>query len=337
MRNSFRQYFKPTIADLRDLWEHGLFSFDASVLLSIYGYSSETRQELVNFVENNAPRVRLPHQFGLEYARNRGGVIVKQVNKYLKVEKELKEIKENDIAPKRDHPYLTKKSLKAYQAIQEELARSRKAIEKLIGSDPYAEKLLSVFDGKIGACPTEEELSHLHLEAKARYEKKTPPGFSDLKRKEVPDAYGDYIAWHQLMQIAKAEKQDFILVVDDLKDDWWYIERERTVGPRPELLAEFAHETEQRVYMYTSESFLRAAREFTSADIGDEVIEEVTLRLASERETQRGASLKSTPVETAPVALEKAPGTTENKNSSPKKTSSAARGSEKIKLDSKID
>ena len=330
MRNAFRQYFKPTNADLRDLWEHGLFSFDASVLLSIYGYSGETRQELVNFVEKNALRVRLPHQFGLEYARNRGTVIVKQVNKYLKVEKELREIKDNDIAPKRDHPYLTKKSMKAYQAIQDELAKSRKAIEKLIGSDPYAEKLLAVFDGRVGSCPTPEELSQHHSEAKNRYDKKIPPGFSDLKKKDVPDAYGDYIAWHQLMQIAKAEKQDFILVVDDLKDDWWYIERERTVGPRPELLAEFARETEQHVYMYTSESFLRAAREFTSAEIGDEVIEEVTLRLASERETQRGADLKSVPTDAAPASVEKATGSPVDKTGAPKKTSSGAGVAKKL-------
>jgi PIN like domain len=337
MRNAFRQYFKPTNSDLRDLWEHGLFSFDASVLLSIYGYSGETRQELVNFVEKNALRVRLPHQFGLEYARNRGSVIVKQVNKYLKVEKELKEIKDNDIAPKRDHPYLTKKSLRAYQAIQDELAKSRKAIEKLIGSDPYAERLLGVFDGRVGDCPTSEELSQLHSEAKNRYERKIPPGFSDLKKKDVPDAYGDYIAWHQLMQIAKAEKQDFILVVDDLKDDWWYIERERTVGPRPELLAEFAREAQQHVYMYTSESFLRAAREYTSADIGDEVIEEVTLRLASERATQRGAVVKSVPTEAASASVENASGAPRDKTDSPKKTSPGTRGGDKIKLRPKID
>jgi hypothetical protein len=150
MRQIFRQYFRPTKDELNELWQHGLFSFDASVLLNIYGYSTETREELVGFVEKNAPRVRLPHQFGLEYARNRSSVIVKQVNNYLKVEDALRKIRDNDIAPKYNHPYLSKNSTRAYQAILNELEKSRKAMEKLIGSDQYAEKMFGVFDGRVG-------------------------------------------------------------------------------------------------------------------------------------------------------------------------------------------
>lgn len=322
MRAVFRQYFKPTSSELRELWDRGLFSFDASVLLSIYGYSSETRQELVHFLENNATRVRLPHQFGLEYARNRSGVIVKQVNKYLSVEKQLRDIKDNEIGRKSDHPYLTKKSLKSYQAIQDELAKSRKAIEKLIGSDPYAERLLAAFEGRVGEVPSQESLSRLHALAKIRYDQRVPPGFADLKKKEIPDAYGDCIAWFQLIEIAKSEQKDIILVIDDQKEDWWQKDRDRTVGPRPELLEEFARTTERRIHMYTSEGFLRAAKEFTSVEIRDDVIEEVTLRLASERETRRGADFK-------PVAADAAAAHTEKKSdgkvSELKKTSPSLR------------
>ena len=82
MRSTFRQYFRPTRDELIELWQHGLFSFDASVLLNVYGYSKETREELVTFFENNADRVRLPHQFGLEYSRNRSKVIDKQVHNW---------------------------------------------------------------------------------------------------------------------------------------------------------------------------------------------------------------------------------------------------------------
>jgi hypothetical protein len=297
MRKVFHQYFKPTETELRELWDHGLFSFDASVLLNVYGYSSETRDKLVDFIQRNAHRVRLPYQFGLEYARNRSSVIVKQVNNYNRVEKALREIRDTDIAPKREHPYLNKKSLKAYEQIQKELEQNRKTMEKLISSDPYAEKLMAMLEGRIGACPTTEEIAQLHAEARERYEKGTPPGFEDLKNKEVPDAYGDYIGWQQLMQIAKAEKVSIILVNDDQKADWWYIERDRTIGPRPELLEEFTRVTNQQFHMYTSESFLRAAKQFTTADIREEVIEEVTMRLASQRESQLGTGLKSIPPE----------------------------------------
>src|SRR5208283_463977 len=134
--------------------------------------------------EQNDTRVRLPHQFGLEYARNRVSVIVKQVSKYLKVEDSLRQIKETNIAPKRDHPYLTKKSFKAFEAIQAELAESRKAIEKWIGADPYAERIFKAFENRMGKCPSDEELAQLHEKAAERYKQQIPPGFADLKEKE---------------------------------------------------------------------------------------------------------------------------------------------------------
>jgi PIN like domain len=122
-------------------------------------------------------------------------------------------------------------------------------MEKLIGSDPYLEKLFEIFKDRIGEAPSPEERSRLEETAKERYSKNIPPGFADLKEKAVPDAYGDYLGWHQLKQIAKKEKKDVVFVIDDFKDDWWYLERQRMVGPRPELLEEFAADTHQQLYM----------------------------------------------------------------------------------------
>jgi hypothetical protein len=132
----------------------------------------------------------------------------------------------------------------------------------------------------------------LHTAAQDRYDRRVPPGYSDVKAKGMPEACGDFIAWSQLMEISHRENKGMILVLDDLKEDWWHIERERTIGPRPELLEEFTRVTQQHIYLYNSENFLRAAKEFKVAEINEEVIEEVTQRLASQRETLRGSSLK---------------------------------------------
>lgn len=293
MKKAFHQFFRPPKTALDELWQSGLFVFDASVLLNIYGYSSKTRDELVAFVEKNSPRVRLPHQFGLEYARNRPKIIVKQVRNYQKVEDQLRKIKDADLAPKKDHPYLSKKSTKAYDAILSELESSRKAMEKLVSLDPYLEKLSYVFEGKVSKCPTPEERAQMEQEAQERYDKSQPPGFADLD-KGVPDAYGDCIAWKQILSIAMEEKRGVILVIDDLKEDWWLVEHSRTIGPRPELVEEFVRVTKQTFYMYTSESFLRSLKEFSLSEVGDEVIEEVSERLASQLESRReGETLKS--------------------------------------------
>ncbi len=292
MRKLLRHWFRMPEANERALWQTGLFSFDASALLNIYAYSNETRDELIKLIEANVDRVRLPYQFGLEYARNRAAVIVKQVKNYLQADKDLQDFQKKHLEPKRDHPHLSAKSINTIKAVRDELSDRRQEMENFISIDPYANRTLDAFEGKLGPIPTEEELKQLQDEAAARYAKRIPPGYADLKDKGAPDAYGDFVGWSQLIAIAKREQKGFILVIDDLKEDWWFIEGERTVGPRPELIDEFFKLTGQQLWIYTSENFLRAAKTFTNAEIRDEAIEEVTERLASQRESAKMADLK---------------------------------------------
>ena len=286
MRSTFIQYFRPTREELETVWRDGLFAFDASVLLNVYGYSDETRKELVRFVERNRTRVRLTHQFAFEYARNRCNVIVRQISNYTKMEQELKQIEIKYLTPKRDHPFLSADSMRGYAAILHELAERRRQIENLIASDPYADRLLSVFDAKVGPAPSPEELAELHRVAAERYARQIPPGYADQANKAPPDCYGDFIGWRQLITLAKAEQKQVIFVIDDFKGDWWQIEQGRMIGPRPELLDEFSRESNQRVYLYTSERFLQVATEMKVAEISPAVLAEISQRLESRRQTQ---------------------------------------------------
>jgi hypothetical protein len=283
VKNAFRHYFPPTEADLKALWANAIFSFDASVLLNIYGYTPTTRDDLIGLLEQHSSRVRIPHQFAYEYSRNRSAVIIKQIHNYLNVEKEFQKIHDTLLAPKRDHPFLSKKRSSQFAQIREELAESRRNMEKLVSSDPFADKLLAIFEGRVGPRPDEKTLQTLQTVARQRYQQKTPPGYADLKEKGETEACGDYIGWQQLMDIATADKTDVILVIDDFKEDWWRIERERMVGPRPELLEEFTQKTRQSIFLYTSENFLRSARFFVNAKINENVIEEVRERLESQK------------------------------------------------------
>jgi PIN like domain len=210
-----------------------------------------------------------------------------------------------DIVPKRDHPYLSKRSTRAFKAITKELEDSCKAMEKLVGSDPYADRMFDIFEDRVGKAPTTEALGELEATAQTRYGKLIPPGFADVKEKGLPAACGDFIVWHQLMEIAKEEEKGVILVTDDLKEDWWLLEGSRTVGPLPDLIEEFTRVTNQHFYMYNSETFLRAAREFAAADIRDDVIEEVTERRASASAALRSAPVKSVPAERENLRVKK--------------------------------
>jgi hypothetical protein len=285
MRNTLHHYFQPPEELLKQAWDTGVFSFDASVLLNIYGYSDDTRNKLVNLITRNANRVRLPYQYAFEYARRRSRVIARQVKQYLNAEENLRSLN-NRVSQKTEHPYLSPASLEACEAVLKDLQNRRRTIESLMGADPYADAMLAVFDGKIGTLPTTETLAQLYQRGAERYASKVPPGYSDAK-KPLPDCYGDYVGWCQLMDIARESKHHVIFVIDDVKEDWWEMEGERTVGPRSALCDEFFKETGHHVFMYSSENFLRTANERQAADIPTEVIREVAERLADQRLAER--------------------------------------------------
>jgi hypothetical protein len=282
MRITFHQFFRPTKAEMDELLAKALICYDANVLLNVYRYSDETQKGLVEVFTAFVDRTYLPHQVALEYARNRAKTIVDQVNLCQSTEDAFKKVISDFIAPKDKQPFLSAESTKALDGVMDELASKRKALESMISEDEYADLLLSLFDQKIGAAPDEGTLKQLHEQAAGRYATKTPPGYSDLKDKGPPQAYGDYIVWRQLMDIATKEKRDFIFVTDETKEDWRLKFSGKTIGPRPELLEEFRRETGQRVWLFTSERFLIATTAAGSTHVADSVIEEVGAHLVAQ-------------------------------------------------------
>jgi hypothetical protein len=274
MRVVLHEYFRPTKEEFEKLWAEALITFDASSLLNLYGYSSETKEELVAAYEKFRDRIFLSYQFALEYSRNRAKVINSQISNFHKAQKDLEALlKKHDV--KQEQPYLSVKSKEAVGKILRELEDGRKKFERSMASDEESDMLLKLFDGKIGPEPDDSQLGKFHSDGKARYDKRIPPGFEDLKEKGEPDCYGDYIGWDQIIALASEKKRDFILVTDDMKEDWWQYEGTRLVAPLPALRKEFRARSGQTIWLYNTEGFLRAAKEFSEVKVGEAAMEEV--------------------------------------------------------------
>jgi hypothetical protein len=99
MRTALHQFFRPTRDDFERLWKEALIAYDASALLNIYGYSEDTRFDLIAVIRHYADRSRLPYQFALEYARNRISTIVKQIKNYQNTENDFKKIETVRLQP----------------------------------------------------------------------------------------------------------------------------------------------------------------------------------------------------------------------------------------------
>lgn len=100
---------------------------------------------------------------------------------------------------------------------------------------------------------------------------KIPPGFKD-NSKNI-NKYGDLIIWKELIKKAKFENKSFILIIDDLKEDWWLRLQGKTISPRQELSQELYNDTQQLFYLYTPDRFLEFAGK--SENVKQETINEV--------------------------------------------------------------
>jgi hypothetical protein len=289
MKNKFPGYYRPTTEEFRSLWTSCTFFVDANVLLNMYGYSESTREQLLTILETISDRLRIPYQFALEYQRNRARAIMQQVRNYVQVEKTLRDVYEKEFEPKLKHPFLSNKMQERFNDIRSGLKEGRERVEALFSSDPYHDRITQALAGHVGDPPDTKKLKDLYKRATERYTAEIPPGYEDMKEKGEPDAYGDYIGWAQLLEMAKSEDKGAILITDDSKADWWQIQRDRTIGPRPELLAEFLTEVNQQFYMYGSAQFMKYSAEYLKSKVEDDAIQEISRRLEEKR---RAASEK---------------------------------------------
>jgi hypothetical protein len=273
MKSSFPGYIRPTQQEFNQLWLHARIIVDANVLLNAYGYSAETREKLFAILERVGDRLWIPHQFALEFLRNRPGVILKQARNIGRVAKELRKILDHDFRSQTNQPFVPEKVVSSLDSLCEELDNMQAETEGLLRQDANLERILRLFDGRVG--PESAALQKLYEEGRERYAQKTPPGYADEKEKGEPECFGDFIGWKQILDFSLAESCSVLFVTDDTKEDWWQIYESRTIGPRPELLAEFVHTSNNVIYLYSSSSFVERASEQFNIEPTPGVIEEL--------------------------------------------------------------
>jgi hypothetical protein len=272
MKTLFPGYYRPSEEEFADMWQEGIFAFDANILLNIYRYTPETQKSFFDVLEKLTNRIWIPYQVAYEYQVQRLNVISAQEKAYVQIEslfdQTLRKL-EGGLSSYRKHTYVDVKRL--LKSIQKEFDRAKKGLQKVkakhpnyFDSDPLRENITELFDGKIGGSYSEKELKDLYKEAEKRFSSSPPipPGYEDAKTKDAPQKYGDAIVWFQLMDYAKQYKKPMFLITDDRKDDWWFTYEGKTIGPRPELIQEMKSIAGISFYMYDGYKFLDYAQNF---------------------------------------------------------------------------
>ncbi|MBJ9420235.1 hypothetical protein I5559_07490 [Acinetobacter oleivorans] len=221
MQNKFSCFYHPTEnTELKNIWEdpETVFIFDTNVLLSLYSFQPEGRQDFFKILSKIKSRIWIPFHVGLEFQKNRLNVIKKRRNSFNDLNKEIDKLIDTIKFDKK--PFSTISNVfslkKNYQPVQEKLDTTLSEISKLfkeldntlkfhlkeikdevkaldkdrifINSDDFIRKEIDkLFDEKkVGSntFDTQEKLEHLYKEGERRYENGIPPGYKDISKDE---------------------------------------------------------------------------------------------------------------------------------------------------------
>jgi len=277
MKAKFPGYFRLSKTASNKLWDEGLICLDASVLLDSYRYSESTREELLKLLGRLRNRLWIPHQAAQEFLDNRCGVIWSQAEAYQDSQKQLESI-ERSFKSSRGHPFLSdamlKEVSKLFEKVKGHLQSRQQELEKLIIADPIQDAIVALVEGKIGEPFSPQRMTEIKAEGEERYKTKIPPGYLDKDKPEEKKC-GDLIVWLQLIEQAKRSKKGITFVTSDTKDDWWWTFKGKTLGPRPELVAELRLQAGADLQMYSVDSFIQHASEKVGTRVKPEAIKEV--------------------------------------------------------------
>lgn len=289
MNNSISKY-KITNSQEKELWANCIFVFDSSALLNFYEYSETTRKDIFKttfkVLEN---RLWIPSYVNREFIRNRNSTLKKPIRHYQSLKNtHLKAIEENFNQIKNKtkkankHPYLDSKAIEEFEkhlsSFKEELINGIKNNISEINNMSENDTVLKNFEKffEIGNTYNYNQLTSITKEGDFRYKYQIPPGYMDEKDKTGFDIFGDLIIWKQILDYSKEIKKPIVFITDDLKEDWWILNKNRqTISPREELIDEIQSYSNMDFWMYDSSQFLDKSREILKTDIKKEAIDEV--------------------------------------------------------------
>ena len=282
MKKDFFAYIRLDDAELQKIWKNSIFTFDANILLNFYRYRTETTTTFFSLLEKVKERTWLTNQAVQEYFNNRLNVISEQEKAYSDLKESITKNIEDPLNNQRKHPYIGQELLDEFKTIstklKSELDFRSQEYSKRLSKDDILEKIIEIFDKKVGSCFDEEKTNELYKEGDRRYNLDIPPGFKD-KNKGGTRQFGDLILWFQIIEIAKKEKKDIVFITDDEKEDWLYIHKGRTIGMLPALQIEFNKLTNQKAYTFNAQRFIEEIGKLSRTTITAETINEIkTLR-----------------------------------------------------------
>lgn len=266
MNNSFKEFF-PFKEDSIKVYEDSIIVLDTNVLLDLYRYNDQNRAKMFEILKTINDRLYMPHWVAYEFMKNKKNIILQKVefadNLTNVINNKCSEIKNSFVNNSSITPYLKNEpELKAQlellvsrmdNEIKELLKKNESefSYSYLTDNDPVLDRLTTIYEGRVGKAYSQEDITALSATGKERFDANIPPGHED-KKKSIPERYGDFFIWMDMIEYCKAKKTNLMFVSNDLKKDWCELHHNKNLGPRYELKQEFYSMTDNQLMHFTS-------------------------------------------------------------------------------------
>ncbi|GAB3171333.1 hypothetical protein FHX75_1243 [Micromonospora palomenae] len=313
----YRSWLAPSHNDAppsttRHFFEQSRVIPDANVLLDLYRYTKDGREQVLAAFElfSRRKRLWLPHQVGLEFSRNRAKAVQGRLTalssagkaldaKFRSAIRLIGEARDDVVELIRDMTQDDAVADSLGESIADDviggalgdwqtvLANSLKALRaaeaisprSVVGNDPLLPRIGALFGDEIGDAPPESVVREwVETAVNYRYPNRIPPGFADAKKGTALAAAGDYIIWEQIIEFANTlpAPRRLIFVSGDTKGDWYeQDENGKAIRPWPALDHEMSTRAKAEILILTPRAFLRGAHDILGAPMQEETYDEV--------------------------------------------------------------
>lgn len=278
--SAFEGLWRRPTKDYKNAIKNYRIAFDTNVLLELYRFTPDARNELIDVLGQLRDRLWVPHHVAYEYYNRRSEAIKEHLALYETVPSRLEEQKKKalqeiqsfakrcslDADAKKE---LTNPIETAFESVSARMSKHRSAfdltLERVVNSDPILEALSEIFDGRTGSPFDKHKEQELIQEFQRRAAEEIPPGYRDAGKPQ--NAHGDFFVWEQLIAECATESGSLLFVTNDAKDDWVRREAGLIVGARPELIAEFRERCGADFLITQLGRFLQIAKEELGASV----------------------------------------------------------------------
>jgi hypothetical protein len=282
---NFNGYWRRSPEDYKFAVENYTIVLDANVLLELYRFTRQAREELIKILEQLQERVWVPHQAAAEYYLHRSDAIRDHLRLYASVPENLDSYRDKVIAEvssfarrcslsdeqRRNLAAPIDEAFRVVaQSIGEYAAAFDLTLDSVVQEDPVLQALSRILDGRVGDAFTEADSVALIEEYKCRAAAEVPPGYKDVRKSE--NAYGDYFIWEQTLRMASSSSKGVLLVTNDLKDDWVRRQAGFVVGARPELIAEMEDRAHVDFMITHLGAFLKTAKDVVGSPVSESTV-----------------------------------------------------------------